>query len=435
MKKVLFISYYWPPAGGPGVQRILKFVKYLPLYNWLPFILTPEYGEFPAIDFTLVDEIPAECSVYKTSIWEPGTLYKKFTGMKKEEAIPIAVLTETKNLTFSKKISRWLRANLFIPDAKIGWIPFAVKKGKQLIKEHQIDVIFSSSPPPTTHLIAQKLAKNCGVKWIADFRDPWADIHYYKTVSRLTFAQAVDEKLERSVLRTADWVTSVSKTYIENYRQKVTHNRFSFLPNGFDEDDFKNFNFDVFPDKFRISSMGTINNERNPETLFQAVRNIISVNHDFANNLEILLIGIVASSVKDDIKKYNLENFVRETTYLPHIEALQKMADAWILILPINQVINDFGILTGKLFEYIGSGKTILGFGNLKVEAAKIVNEIEAGKFFEYGDVAGTEAFLLNQFTLWKNRTIQKISLKNKIAKFERKYITGELANLFENIT
>ena len=433
MKKVLIITYYWPPSGGPGVQRILKFVKYLPEFGWQPYILTPKYGEFPAIDNSLTNEIHTDCEIIKTNIVEPGTIYKLITGMKKSEAIPIAVLAETDSLTFSKKVTRWLRANIFIPDAKIGWIPFALNKGKKLIQQHKIDIIFSSSPPPTTHLIAQKLARQHGIKWVADFRDPWTDIHYYKNLPRLKITQAFDKKLERSVLTSANWITSVSKTYINNYKSKVSHNRFSFLPNGFDAKDLKDIDFNVYPDKFRISSMGTINNERNPETLFQTVNKIISTNAEFAKHLEIHLIGIIAPGVNADIVKYGLEKYVKKTNYLPHIEALKKMADAWILLLPINNVINDLGILTGKLFEYIGSGKTILGFGNPMVDAASIVREVNAGEFFEYGDVDGTEKFLLRQFQLWKNGKLEKNKNQALLMKYERKRITESLVNIFEN--
>jgi len=432
MKKVLIITYYWPPSGGPGVQRILKFVKYLPDFGWQPYILTPKYGEFPAIDHSLADEIPNSCEVTKTGIFEPGKLYKVLTRMERSQAIPVAVLAETDNLSFTKKVTSWLRANLFIPDAKIGWLPFAINKGQQIIKQHNIDIIYSSSPPPTTHLIAQKLARRFGIKWVADFRDPWTDIHYYKNLSRLQVTQNFDRKLERSVLDSANWITSVSKTYIQNYKKKVSHNRFSFLPNGFDANDLKEINFDIYPDKFRISSMGTINNERNPETLFQAVKKILSSNPEIAKHLEINLIGIVAPSVEADIKKYGLGKFVQKTSYLPHLDALKKMAEAWILLLPINNVVNDLGILTGKLFEYIGSGKTILGFGNPKVDAATVVREVKAGEFFQYSDIEGTERFLLKQFKLWKKGELEKKNNKSLIKKYERKQITKELVEIFE---
>lgn len=430
MKTVLIITYYWPPSGGPGVQRILKFTKYLPEFNWNPIILAPQTGEYPAMDHSLINEIPESCNVIKTPIFEPNNLYKIFTGMKRNEAIPIAVLTETNRLTFRKKISHWLRANLFIPDAKIGWLPFAVSKGKQIIKQHQIDLIFSSSPPPTTHLIAKKLAAYAGIKWVADFRDPWTDTRYYHYVPRLKIVQNYDNKLERSVLNSADWNTCFSKTYIDNFKKTVNHNRFSFIPNGYDAADLEDINFDIYPSKFRISSIGTLNNERNPVSLFKAVKNMLADEEDFKKHIEIELVGIIAASVNEEIEKHRLQKYVKKTNYLPHIEALKRMADSCLLLLPLNNV-QDKGILTGKIFEYIGSGKTILGFGDPAGEAASIVREIDAGHFFKYNDVKGTEIFLKNQYQLWKNGKLRRKKNDSFIAKYDRKQITQNLAEIF----
>lgn len=434
MKKVLIITYYWPPAGGPGVQRILKFVRYLPEFGWQPIILTPKQGEYPAVDHSLVQEIPADCMVVKTGSLEPGGMYRRITGMKRGEAIPIAVLAETEKLSRRKKISRWVRANLFIPDAKIGWMPFALAAAKNIFKDQAIDLILSSSPPPTAHLIAKKLSKRYKVKWVADFRDPWTDIHYYKYLSRLGISLRFDEKLERSVLGSADWITSVSKTYLENYKSKVNHERYSFIPNGYDREDLKDVDFTRYPEKFRISSIGTLNDERNPSTLFQAVRKIIKTNSEFADQLEIELVGIVSGCVDEDIVRNGLEKYVRKTPYLPHMDALQKMAGAWILLLPINKVAGDLGILTGKLFEYIGSGRTILGFGDLRVEAARFVKDLNTGAFFDYGDVEGTERFLLDQFQTWQKGTKPDRDNAHLIRQYERKSLTGQLAQLFDRL-
>jgi hypothetical protein len=184
MKKVLIITYYWPPAGGPGVQRILKFAKYLPDFGWQPLVLTVSKGEYPALDKSLYKEIPQEAEVFKTKSFEPNLLYKKFVGLDQDASIPISVLSEEKS-SLKKSLAHWIRINFFIPDAKIGWQPFAITEGKRIIENHQPDIIFSSSPPPTVHLIARRLKKYARLKWVADFRDPWTDIHYYENQNRI----------------------------------------------------------------------------------------------------------------------------------------------------------------------------------------------------------------------------------------------------------
>jgi hypothetical protein len=193
MKKVLIITYYWPPAGGPGVQRVLKFVKYLPELGWQPLVLTVKKGEYPAIDETLAKNIPPECKVFKTNIFEPSDLYKRFLGMDDKAKIPTAVLADN-NPGLKKQIANLIRLNFFIPDAKIGWKKFAVEEGLKIIETEKPDLIFSSSPPPTVHLIAKKLAAKTNLKWVADFRDPWTDIHYYEKQPRLFFAKYLDRK-------------------------------------------------------------------------------------------------------------------------------------------------------------------------------------------------------------------------------------------------
>ena len=197
MKKVLIITYYWPPAGGAGVQRALKFVKYLPQFGWEPIVLTVENPDSPTEDLSLLEDIPKECKVYKTKSLEPFEVYKKFTGRKSNEKIPGDILLKSDNVSLKDKLAKWVRVNLFIPDAKIGWKKYAVKKGSEIIRTENIDLIFTTSPPQTVALIGRKLAKLTGVKWIADFRDPWMEIVYYQNLNRSKITKAIDTSLEK----------------------------------------------------------------------------------------------------------------------------------------------------------------------------------------------------------------------------------------------
>ena len=214
MRKVLIIAYYWPPAGGAGVQRVLKFAKYLPQFGWEPVILTVETPDSPIEDYSLLEDIPPNTKVYKTKALEPFNFYKKVTGRKKEEKISSDILVDNSRSSFVEKLSKWIRLNLFIPDAKIGWIPYAVKNGLKIINDENIDLIFSSSPPHTIQKIGKKLSKKSKLKWVADFRDPWMEIVHYQNVRRNFITKYIDSKLEKSILKTADGITTISKEIV-----------------------------------------------------------------------------------------------------------------------------------------------------------------------------------------------------------------------------
>ena len=271
MKKVLIITYYWPPAGGAGVQRVLKFAKYLPQFGWQPIILTVENPDCPVIDNSLLKDIPPECKVYKSKALEPFEIYKKLIGKNKFDKIPSDVLARTKNLTITEKLSKWVRLNLFIPDAKIGWKYYAIKEAKKIIEQEKIDVVFSTSPPQTVALIAKSVANKNKLKWIADFRDPWMEIVHYQNVKRNGITKFIDRKLEKSVLRKADVLVTISADIVNLFKTKVGKKNYAIIPNGFDESDFlkidKNKN-----SNFTIAYTGVITKTRVPYALFSALK-------------------------------------------------------------------------------------------------------------------------------------------------------------------
>ena len=220
MKKVLIITYYWPPAGGPGVQRVLKFAKYLPEFGWEPYILTVKYGEYYAIDDKLLDEIPENLQVYKTSAFEPYNLYRKVLGKSKDKSLPVYILNTSKKDSLLERISKWIRVNLFIPDPRMFWLPFAASKGEKIIKEKNIDLIFTSSPPHTVQLIGKRLSKITGKPWVADFRDPWTKAFWFSEIKRTSFSAKINKSMEKGVLDSADALTFISDSLFskENLR-------------------------------------------------------------------------------------------------------------------------------------------------------------------------------------------------------------------------
>ncbi len=428
MKKVLIITYYWPPAGGPGVQRVLKFAKYLPEFGWQPIILTVENGEYPAYDESLSKDIPPICKVYRTRSIEPFKLYKKFTGMAENETIPVATLTEEKK-NWKKKLAHWIRLNLFIPDAKIGWIPFAVKEGKKIIIKEKPDLIFSSSPPPTVHLIARKLAKWSKLKWVADFRDPWMEIAHLQKSKRCILTESIDSKLEKKVLHDSSKITIISENLKQLISKKTNPHKVSVIQNGFDKADFQNMGI-VPSEKFTISYIGNLSKQRIPYSLLYALRKLRL--HDPEFDFEFKIVGKICSEFEKEIDKNDLTHFTTISEYKPHDEALKILANSNILLLVINDIPNNLGFVTGKLFEYLACKKPIFAIGPVDGDAAKILRDTDSGVMIDYANFEGAYNLLVTYYINYRTGVNQFIFDSSK---FNRKAITRKLIDLFNHLS
>ena len=428
MKKVLIITYYWPPAGGPGVQRVLKFAKYLPEFGWQPIILTVQNGEYPAHDESLFSDIPNECIVYKTPAIEPFSLYKKFTGMDADEAIPVATLTEKKK-SWKKKLAHWIRLNLFIPDAKIGWIPYAVKAGKHIIRNEKPDIIFSSSPPPTVHLIAKSLARWSRIKWMADFRDPWTEIHYYHQI-RSKLSRNLDCFLEQSILSSCVKATCVSKEFSKILSEN-DNSKFVIIPNGYDGIELHvqkhQTNF------FDIIHVGGINRSRYYPAFFRSIANLTQSKFD-NKKIRLLFIGKIEHSIKEDIIRdcAGLSK-VEFLGYLPHHQATKYMCQASILLIFLEDVDNYEGHIPGKLFEYLVTGNYILGIGSEKGEAAEILSKTKAGRIFNKDDQYKIDDAIITQYKNWE-KGVKHHSDYEHIKQFSRRTLTEKLVETFTHL-
>ncbi len=432
MKKALIITYYWPPSGGPGVQRVLKFAKYLPHFGWEPIILTVKNGTYPAIDESLEKDIPKNCKVFKTKALEPNFLYRKFTGMKKGDKIPVANLAQ-KNISRKKKMANWVRLNLFIPDAKIGWIPYAVKQGKKIIEQEEPDLIFSSSPPPSVHLIAKRLAKWSGIKWVADFRDPWTDIYHYDGVKRSAYAKNKDLRLERKVVENADKMIVVSKHIGKYLLKQNLHQTATVITNGYDESDFEPIKNNSFGEFFTVSYAGKINNQQNPENFWKALSSLKNTHKDFSKKLRIHLMGNITGDVLESIYALNLEENLIQPGYVSHPEMLVQLSYSEILLLLIPNTKKNLSIVPGKIFEYLAIQKFIIGIGPEKGDAADILNETKSGKMFEFGDFENVKNTILKQFHNWENGVSHTFS-QEVFAKYSRKALTKQLVTQFNEI-
>lgn len=434
-KKVLILTYYWPPAGGAGVQRWLKFVKYMRDFNWEPVVYTALNGEMPVVDESLEKDVPKGITVLKTPIWEPYTIYKRFIGRKKEDRINASFLNENKKTGITEKISIWIRGNFFIPDARKFWVKPSTRYLEKYIAENNIGYIISSGPPHSMHLIALALRKkNRNLKWIADFRDPWTNIDFYEKLMLSTRADKKHHRQELEVLKHADCVLSIGESMgnelMEIYKNGSGNNpgKFKVITNGFDGDDLME-SPPVKDNKFSLAHIGTLVKDRNPEALWKVLSELVKTNASFKDRLEIKLVGKVDLYVKEQIESFGLSGFVKKIDYLPHNEVIREQAKSNVLLLLVNNTKNAKGILTGKIFEYMASHVPVLAIGPPDGDLAKILHQTNAGLISDFNDAATLQKNILDYF----NGTHPSAS-NAEIEKYSRKELTKVLCELLDQM-
>jgi len=427
MHKVLIITYYWPPSGGAGVQRWLKFVKYLRDFGWEPVIYTPSNPEFPLLDETLARDIPAGIEVISTPIWEPYEFYKKITGKKSAAKIDSGFLNHKKAPGLVEQLSVWIRGNIFIPDARKFWIKPSVRFLVKYLSANPVDAIVSTGPPHSMHLIALGVKEQLKIPWLADFRDPWTDIDYYKEMKISAFADKKHKNLELQTIRGCNAMVVVSRDMKENYEKMGGHN-VNLITNGFDPCDMDSREV-VRDPKFSISHIGTLPPSLNLKGLWQVLSELSEKIPNFRNDLEIKLIGKVDNSVTDDITAFNLADQFTGIEYVTHDKAASLMKQSAILLLAINKDSpNARGILTGKFFEYLASQRPILAIGPADGDLARILEESEAGFISEYNDLEQIKKIVLMLYAKYLDNDLNIIP--KGIEKYDRKNLASELAGV-----
>jgi glycosyltransferase involved in cell wall biosynthesis len=431
MKKVLIITYYWPPSCGAGVQRWLKFVKYMRDFGWEPIVYTPENPEAPVIDNSLEKDIPDNLTVIKRKIWEPYTAYKKFIGQKKEQKINAGFLSENKKPGLSENVSVWIRGNFFIPDARKFWIKPSIKFLTKYLKNNPVDAIISTGPPHSMHMIAIGLKQRLGIPWLADFRDPWTNIDFYEDLKLTGCADKKHHKLEKEVLKNADSVVLISRGMADDFN-KIYQRNYEVITNGYDSDDISNGS-KIEPDKkFSISYIGTMVKTRNPVSFWKAIKQLTDTNKEFADDLEIKLIGKLDYSVRQSIKEFQLQKYITKINYLPHNEVIKLQKQTQVLLLLINNTPNAKMILTGKFFEYMAAHRPILCIGPSDGDAVQILKETNSGLQSDFQDVKKIKENILNFYQLYKNQELSS-DIKN-IENYSRKWLTNRLVNVLNGI-
>ena len=436
MKKVLILTYYWPPSGGAGVQRWLKFVKYLRSFGYEPVVYTALNGEYPVLDESFFKDIPEGITIIKQPIWEPYQLYKKVIGQKKDQRVVSGFLQENGKKSLGHRLSLWLRGNVFIPDARRFWIRPSIKYLNQWLKENKVDLIVSTGPPHSMHMIGLGLKKKTGIPWLADFRDPWVNIDFAGDLSMSNWAKNQNIKLEKLVLQNADQVVVVSELMAEEFRSK-TKRPVEVITNGYDPDDFE------IPDNllrndhfFSIVHTGSLNDRRNHPELWESIARLRNDIPEFKELCRIRLIGKNDISVRRSIELNGLEDCTEWIDYMPHATIISEQKSASVLLLSINNYgaeENGFfspkATLTGKLFEYLAAQRPILMIGPEDGQAADVLSSNPIHRIVGFGQTESMYQALKSMFE--QRKTLHSIVADER---FSRKTLTGKMVKLFEKL-
>jgi glycosyltransferase involved in cell wall biosynthesis len=422
-KKLLIITYYWPPAGGPGVQRWLKFVKYLPDFDVQPIVFVPENPTYPIVDSNLVSEVSDKAIILKTPIFEPYQL-ASFLSKNKTKKISSGIIPNKKKQSFLEKVMLWVRGNLFIPDARVFWVKPSVAYLEKYIRENEIDTIITSGPPHSLHLIGLELKQKMNLKWLADFRDPWTTIGYHKSLRLSQYAAKNHKQLESQVLNSADTIIVTSKTTKAEF-QALTTKPIEVITNGFDVEKVDKQSLDT---KFSLAHIGSFLSERNPKIVWESLVELCAEIPDFKSHLEIKLIGAISQEVLDTIEQFGLNLYLNNLGYVSHAEAVAHQRKSQVLLLIEINSEETKSILPGKLFEYMVSERPILAIGPKDSDFAEIINNTNTGVFFEYSEKAKLKQTIqeyYNQFLVGKLQS-HAVGLQQ----YSRKNLTQQLVEL-----
>lgn len=423
MKKALIISYYWPPAGGPGVQRWLKFVKYLPEFNIEPVVYIPENPNYPIIDESLSNEIPKNLTILKQPIKEPYK-FARFLSKKGANRISKGIIHRPKSQSLIEKFLLFIRGNFFIPDARVKWVKPSVDFLSKYVTENKIEAVITTGPPHSLHLIGMQLKRELGVKWLADFRDPWTTIGYHKHL-RLSSASAGKHKqYELEVLQNADEIITTSFTTSKEF-QNIVNKDIKTITNGFDDQNLESLKVDT---KFSFSHIGSLLSERNPDVLWRVLQELIKENNDFKQAFQFNLIGIVSDNVLESIKIHQLNDYLNHVGYVTHKEAIRFQQKSQVLLLIEINSDDTKCIIPGKLFEYMASERPIIALGPTGSDVESIILSTNTGNYFSYNDYDALKALILKHFAAY-----QKGSLKTQpigLQKYHRKQLTKQLSEL-----
>ncbi|SFD68312.1 Glycosyl transferases group 1 [Algibacter lectus] len=423
--KVLIISYYWPPAGGPGVQRWLKFVKYLPDFNVEPIVYIPENPNYPLVDESLIAEVSKDVTIIKQPISEPYKLAGLFSK-KSSSTISKGIIPEQKTQSFIEKAMLYIRGNFFIPDARKSWVKPSVAYLSNYIEKENISTIITTGPPHSLHLIGLQLKEKLGVKWIADFRDPWTTIGYHKQLKLTEKSKQKHKALEKLVLNTADDIvvtSSVTKTEFE----AITNKPIEVITNGYDYESVESKPLDA---KFTIAHIGSLLSKRNPIILWQVLSELVQEHEGFSKDFQLNFVGAVSETVLQSIETVGLANHVNNAGYVSHKESIIYQKSSQVLLLVEIDSKETKCIIPGKLFEYMVSNRPILALGPQGSDVENIIKETNTGNYFYYTDYKSLKSTILAHYKSYQNKNLEVHAIG--LQKYSRKSLTSKLASVLK---
>ncbi len=425
----MLITYYWPPSGGSGVQRWLKFVKYLPEFGWRPYVLTPESPSFTIRDESLLADVPPAAVVCKLPIWEPYNLFFALSRFIGKKPMGTGDFVSTGKLTPFQRLTTWIRGNLFIPDARVFWVRPATRFLRKYLRENGIKTIVTTGPPHSIHLIGLRLKKSDpSIHWVADFRDPWSEWDLLDTLSLSKRSRVKHIKLELEVLQEADRVITIAPYHVKRL-EALGGRAVDLITNGFDPVDFSTIKKSR-TERFTIAHVGMVDELRDPRPVMESILNLCRQSPDFSAHLSVIFIGTVNSAFRAYIESNDvLRACTSFIAHVPHQELLKSYGSTDLQLLVLAHTAIAPGNLPGKFFEYLASGNRILAVGPSDGDAAQILRDSQAGEIFERNDESGIRGYLSRAFEEWKSGTLNK---QGNIAKFTRRTLTSQLIRLLD---
>ena len=422
-KQALIITYYWPPAGGPGVQRWLKFVKYLPEFGIEPIVYCPENPSYPIVDESLLKEVSSDIKIIKQPISEPYR-FANILSKKDSKQISSGVIPKKKKQSIMQRLMLFVRGNFFIPDARKNWVKPSVAFLSEYIKEHNIETIITTGPPHSLHLIGLQLKAQLGVKWLADFRDPWTTIGYHKQLKLSKSSAEKHKRLESKVLQSADNIIVTSENTKKEFLSK-TKQSITVITNGYDTHKIERPEKD---EKFTLAHIGSLLSERNPKQLWEALKALIDENDDFRSTFQLKLIGVVSEDVLKTLNDFKLQSYINNVGYVTHEEAIkEQMASRVLLMVEIDSVDTKV-IIPGKLFEYMASGTPIMAIGPIESDVETILKSTNTGHYFYYNDKEEIKSQILLYFEAYKSNTLTVNAIG--LEQYSRKSLTKVLSRI-----
>lgn len=431
MRKVLIISYYWPPAGGISVHRSLKFVKYLRDYDWEPVVYVPSNADYPYLDEKNLKDVPEDLTILRHPILEPFRMFKWLSGRSRDESLNNIVHVRTRKQSFIDKLGIWIRGNFFIPDARSLWINPSVNYLSKYLRQNPVDAIFADGPPHTNNVIATRLSRKFRIPYLADFQDPWTQVDYYALFPITKWADRKHRKLEQEVFRQAAQITIASPSWKKDL-EGIGASKVEVLYWGYDEDDFADLEGEK-NNAFTITHIGLLGFDRNPGTMFKVLGDLSSEDPVFKRDLKILLAGQIDYSVKNSIAENTLEANVEDLGIISRHQALEKARGSSLLLLLLNKARNAKGRLPGKLYEYLRLRRPILALGLKNSDAEHILRETRSGQNFEYDDEEAIRNYILEAYRKFKQDEL--LDTSGDIKEYSVKNQTERLAGFLNGIT